>query len=264
MLPSCTRGHTHTTPSPPPLARYRPSGDQCSPHTSWEWAARVRRRCSATLTSWWWMSPDLEPLGGQKLSTLSPSNLESFCLWSDGGTVPGQDAAVPAQAADSGGVARRAPHPFLVFNVPQLKEAAETLKCRVAAWQGATFVQNQPERCSRWCRRRGSFLLWTRTESRRGLRRAPVSDYKWRLHRWRPIDGRCYEAPQQEHCDCSNQEDSDLGKRAIVVVRRQQSQYSSAWEINATYKSHFQAQEHPGFCQELEIWQASWCGCTGP
>lgn len=73
-LPSPMRGHTHTKLSLPPLARYRPSGDHFSPQTSCEWPVSVEMWWSATLTSWWWMCPDLEPLGGWKEEKLQSSS----------------------------------------------------------------------------------------------------------------------------------------------------------------------------------------------
>lgn len=46
----------------PPLAKCLPSGDQLRPHTSWECPLNTPTQWLATLTSWWWIAPDLDPL----------------------------------------------------------------------------------------------------------------------------------------------------------------------------------------------------------
>ena len=55
----------------PPLAKYLPSGDQANPQTSCEWLLSVEMWWLATLTSWWYMAPLLDPL---KQSNLFPFN----------------------------------------------------------------------------------------------------------------------------------------------------------------------------------------------
>ena len=47
-----------------PLARWRPSGDQARPQTSWVWLVSVPTWWSLTRTSWWWMALLRLPLKG--------------------------------------------------------------------------------------------------------------------------------------------------------------------------------------------------------
>lgn len=126
-LPPCARGHMHTKLSLPPLAKYRPSGDHFRPHTSCAWAVRVPMWWSATLTSWWWMCPDLEPLQGvvkeenthlsakmENTREISPPSLvgETF--------LPGDNMVIPAQTSNPCCVAGHAAQALLIFNIPQL------------------------------------------------------------------------------------------------------------------------------------------------
>lgn len=72
-------GQMYTILSLPPLAKYFPSGDQVRPQTSWVCPPKVKMWWSATLTSCWWIKPDLEPLWRTSivLNTSNAYNLQS-------------------------------------------------------------------------------------------------------------------------------------------------------------------------------------------